>query len=291
MSHNQNVSAGEGHGAIVKGKGRTHIKTELMRESLVSHSLRDRLSGTEAEEIALIPWGKFINIGGSSIIDRGAKALLPLLDEIVKLRADHHFVISVGGGARMRHTFEIALDLGLPTGGLAQIAGAVEEQNAHMLHALLSQHGGISMCREHFSELAKYLLTGMMPIVISMPPYHFWEPPPRYGRLPENGSDLGAFVTAEVLGVSQMVYIKDQPGQLTHNPTRVPSAELRAEWRVKDLIDQPQEDLIIERSVLEALNRARHVKQIQIVNGLEAGALTRAFEGEPVGSIIRQDEV
>jgi molybdenum storage protein len=199
--------------------------------------------------------------------------------------------LSVGGGARMRHTFEIALDLGLPTGGLAQIAGAVEEQNAHMLHALLARFGGISMCRDHFSELSKYLLTGMIPIVISMPPYHFWEPPPRHGRLPENGSDLGSFLTAEVLGVNQMIFVKDQRGQFTHDPKRVPHAEFITECCVKDLIDWPQEDLIVERTVLEALNRARHVRSIHIVNGLEKGNLTRAMRGEAVGTIIRQDGV
>jgi molybdenum storage protein len=278
-------------GSLVKGKGRTHINTELMRESLVSHALERKLAGHEADEVALVPWAKFVNVGGASIIDRGSKAILPLLEEVVALRPDYHFVLSVGGGARMRHTFEIASDLGLPHGGLAQIAGAVEEQNAHMLHALLAAHGGISMCREHFSELSKYLLTGMIPIVISMPPYHFWEPPPRHGALPENGSDLGSYLTAEVLGVNQMIFIKDQRGQFTADPKKNPRAEFIPECKVKDLIDKPQEDLIIERSVLESLNRARHVKSVQIINGLEKGNLSRAMKGEKVGTIIHQDGV
>lgn len=276
-------------GDLVRGKGRTHIRTELMRESLVSHQLASRLDAKSGDEVALLPWAKLINIGGSSILDRGSKALLPLLDEILKLRAEHPMLVSVGGGARLRHTFEIALDLGLPIGGLAQIAGAVEEQNAHVVHALLSQHGGVSMCREHFVELPKYLLTGMIPIVISMPPYHFWEPPPAEGVLPENGSDLGAFMTAEVLGVSKMVFVKDQDGQLTKNPNKHSDAKHQAVYYVKDLLNLPQEDLIIERAVLDALNRARHVREIHVINGLVAGNLTKAFNNEQTGTVIKQD--
>ena len=37
------------------------------------------------------------------------------------------------------------------------------------------------MQREHFWELPLYLDSGMLPIVISIPPYHFWEPPPEDG--------------------------------------------------------------------------------------------------------------
>lgn len=276
-------------GEIVHGKGRFHIRTDLMRESLVSHAVTKRTGERVTDEISLLPWASLINLGGSSVLDRGAKVLLPLLDEIVALRQDKHFIVSVGGGARMRHTFEIALDLGLPIGGLAQIAGAVEEQNSHMVHALLSRFGGISMCREHFSELAKYLLTGMIPIVISMPPYHFWEPPPQRGHLPENGSDLGAFITAEVLGLERMVFIKDQDGQFTKNPSKHKDAKLLAECSVKDIAHLDDGDLILERSVLDALNRARHVRSVHIINGLVPGNLTKVFKGEQVGTLLKQD--
>ena len=88
-------------------------------------------------------------------------------------------IVGVGGGTRVRHTISIALDLGLPTGGVAQLVGAMEEANAVFLNALLAKHGSIVMQREHFWELPLYLESGMLPIVISIPPYHFWEPPPR----------------------------------------------------------------------------------------------------------------
>lgn len=285
------TNAGEGAdgNALVPGEGRLHIRTTLMRETLVATRLEKRLDAAGEDEVSLLPWATVINLGGSSILDRGAKALLPLLDEIVAARGRHPMILSVGGGARTRHTLRVGLDLGLPIGGLAQIVGAVEEQNAHMVHALLSSQGGVSMCREHFTELAKYLLTGMIPIVISTPPYHYWEPPPRRGDLPENGSDLGAFLTAEVLGAKLMVFVKDQNGQYDRDPRKHPTAKMFETVRVAELLKLDDNDLILERSVLEHLNRARHVRAVRVVNGLEPGALTRALAGENVGTLIQQD--
>ena len=278
------------HNALLQGQGRLHLRTELMRESLVSHDLQTRLDGKTHAEVSLLPWAKFINLGGSSVIDQGAKVLLPVLDMLIALRQEHPFIVSVGGGARMRHTLEIGLDLGLPVGGLAQIVGAVEEQNAHIVHALMSRFGGVSMCREHFTELPKYLLTGMTPIVISVPPYHFWEPPPKRGRLPENGSDLGAFITAEVLGVNQMIFVKDQDGQFDKNPIKHKNAKLLKTCTAKELLAYDDNDLILERSVLECLERARQVKQIYVVNGKDPEAIKRAFAGDNSGTIIAQSK-
>ena len=48
-------------------------------------------------------------------------------------------VIGVGGGTRVRHTISIALDLGLPVGGVAQLVGAMEELNAILLNTLLAR--------------------------------------------------------------------------------------------------------------------------------------------------------
>src|SRR6185312_9786902 len=118
--------------------------------------------------------------------------------EIRALRK-HKMFIGVGGGTRVRHTMSVALDLGLPLGGVAQLVGAMEECNAVFLNALLAKSGSIVMQREHFWELPLYLETGMLPIVISTPPYHFWEPPPEdKGVLPAHGSDFGLFIHAEV---------------------------------------------------------------------------------------------
>ena len=55
---------------------------------------------------------------------------------------------------------------------------------------------------------------------------------------------------------------------------------------VEELLERDLDDLIVERAVLEFLARARHMKEIQFVNGLKPGQLTAALNGEPVGTII-----
>ena len=138
-------------------------------------------------------------------MDRGAEAVLPLGEAIVALRKNHKLVIGVGGGARVRHTYAIGIDLGLPIGGLARVMGAVEEQNRDLLVFLLGPHGGLTFIKDHLQDLPMWLDGGMIPVCIGQPPYHFWEPPPLKGRLPENGTDVGLFLMAELIGAARMV--------------------------------------------------------------------------------------
>ncbi len=49
-------------------------------------------------------------------------------------------------------------------------------------------------------------------------------------------------------------------------------------------------DMIVERIVVEYLTRSRFCHEVQVINGLERGQLTRALDGEDVGTIIYQDE-
>ncbi len=46
--------------------------------------------------------------------------------------------------------------------------------------------------------------------------------------------------------------------------------------------------LPIEPVVLDLLTRAKLANSIRIVNGLVPGNLTRALDGEPVGTVIRK---
>lgn len=266
-------------------KNRTHIVGRFMRESLLSKEL---LASTEPQrEVRLLPEANIIGVGGHSIMDRGKAAVLPLCDALVRAKAKHKMIVGVSGGTRMRHTMSVGLDLGLPTGGLAQIAGAVEEQNAALLQAILSAHGGVAMCREHFPELPIYLEVGILPIVICMPPYHFWEEPPRKGRLPMNGPDVGLYLTADVVGARSLIFIKDQKGLYTDNPDTNPNAKFIPEATCDEILKADYPELIIEEKVLEYMKNGRHIRDIQIINGLEPGNLERALNGEHVGTIIR----
>jgi molybdenum storage protein len=55
---------------------------------------------------------------------------------------------------------------------------------------------------------------------------------------------------------------------------------------VQELLARDLNDLIVERAVLELMLNARHIHEIQFVNGLKPGQLTAALAGEPVGTII-----
>lgn len=45
-------------------------------------------------------------------------------------------IAGVGGGARVRHTIALALDLGIPPGGIAQLVESMETVNALLLNVL-----------------------------------------------------------------------------------------------------------------------------------------------------------
>jgi molybdenum storage protein len=266
------------------GDGRTHIRSRLMRESLVDRKvMRSTDSG---RELAIFPDGVLVGIGGQSIFDRGKSALVPVANELAEAHKRHRMLIGVGGGTRVRHTLSIAVDLGLPTGGIAQLVGAMEECNAIFLNALLASSGSIPMQRDHFWDLPLYLDVGLLPIAISIPPYHFWEPPPEAGPLPTHGSDFGLFVHAEVLGMERIIFVKDEDGLYTKDPKKHADAVLIPKITLDELLADMPAELILDRQLFDTWVDARHVKRVQIVNGLVPGMLTRALDGEDVGTVI-----
>jgi molybdenum storage protein len=270
---------------LLTGDGRTHIASNLMRESLQDRSVLQTTDS--AQELEIMPKVVLVSIGGQSIFDRGAAAILPVVDELVAAReAGAQMVIGVGGGTRVRHTMSIALDLGLPTGGVAQLIGAMEECNAVFLNALLADHGSLPMQREHFWDLPLYLNAGMLPIVISVPPYHFWEPPPEEGAMPEHGSDFGLFVHAEVLGMKKVIYVKDEDGLYDRDPKKHDDARLIERITLDELLADMPSELILDRILFKTWKASRHVQTIQIINGLTPGLIQRALAGEEVGTII-----
>ena len=271
---------------LVTGDGRTHIESPLMRESLVDRRV---LAKTDSDqERAILPHVVLVSVGGQSIFDRGRSALVPLAEEIAAIRAASaaKMIIGVGGGTRVRHTISVALDLGLPTGGMAQLVGAMEECNAIFLNTLLAQHGSITMPRDHFWELPLYLDSGILPIVISVPPYHFWEPPPEEGPLPTHGSDFGLFIHAEVLGMRKLIFVKDEDGLYDKDPKKHKDAVPYRTIALDDLLAELPQETILDRTLFHAWKNARHVQEIQIVNGLVRGQLTAALAGEEVGTTI-----
>lgn len=267
--------------------GRLHIETPFMAESLMDKEL---LESTEAERV-FRPLANLtvLKLGGQSIIDRGSKALLPLLEEIVELRKENALLIMTGGGTRSRHAYAIALDLGMPTGVLAKLGSSISEQNALMVSMLLAPHAGVKIGNDDLVKLPSYLALGAIPVMHAMPPYSLWEQPPDVGRIPPNRTDVGTFLTAEVLGAKRCILVKDERGLFTADPKKDALAEFIQEIEVGELISRDLEDLPVERAMLRAMQNAISVREVQIINGLEPGNLTRAFAGENVGTRIYRD--
>ena len=268
--------------------GRLHLHSKFMRESLVSKDIVK--SAVVVDEVNIIPYLNVISVGGSSILDRGRSAVYPLVEELAEINKTYRFVIGVSGGARMRHSLAIGLDFGLPTGGLATIVGAIEEQNALLMYSLMAKHGAVRVPKDHYTDLPHYLENGMIPVLTTNPPHHYWEKPPKRGVLPENGSDFGAYMTAEVLGANSMIFIKDQDGLYDKDPAKHKDAKLIERISAQEILERDQEDLIVDYSLIEMLAKARHVKEIHIVNGLKRGLIVKALNGENAGTIIYKQE-
>jgi molybdenum storage protein len=275
-------------GLVRDETGRLHIETPLMAESLMDKKLLE--STGKGAVFCALPDLNVIKLGGQSIIDRGSKVLLPLVDEVVAAREDHQLLVMTGGGTRSRHVYAIAVDLGMPTGVLAQLGSSISEQNALMLSILLAPHNGIKIGHDDLVKLPAYLALGSIPVMHAMPPYGLWEEPPVRGRIPPHRTDSGVFLTAEVVGAKRCILVKDERGLFTADPKKEPSADFIPEIEVNELLAMDLEDLAVERAMLHALANARSVKEVFIVNGREPGNLTRTLEGENAGTRIYRGE-
>lgn len=269
--------------------GRLHVESPLMGESLMRKGLLAD-TGIRGDQIYRpLPDLNVIKIGGQSIIDRGREVLLPILEEIVAARAENQIIVVTGGGSRSRHAYAIALDLGMPAGVLAKLGASVSEQNALMVALLLAPQGGLKIGHDDLPKLAAYMALDAIPVMHGMPPYGLWEEPPVVGRIPPHRTDVGAFLTAEVVGARRCILVKDERGLFTDDPKRNPNAEFVAEISVEDLIERDLADLPVERTLLTALSRAMSVREVFLVNGRERGALTAALRGENPGTRIYRE--
>ncbi len=246
-------------------------------------------AGFDYRPVAMMPDAKVLKIGGQSIMDRGRAALFPILEELVANKDKHKLLLCCGGGTRARHIYAMASDLELPTGVLAALGGYVPRQNARMLQMLLAKHGGLFIMHDDFEKLPLYFRLGCIPIMTGMPPFGYWEKPTLGGRIPQHRTDAGVFLTAEVLGARRAIFVKDEDGLFDDDPKKNPSAKPIPHISAHELIARNLDDLVVERVVIEYLTRARFCVELQIVNGLKRGMITRALEGEDVGTIITKD--
>jgi molybdenum storage protein len=262
----------------------TELGRRLVGGSLSDAAIQRATEGTP--NFAILPWVNVVKIGGQSIMDRGRSAVGPVVDEIVANLSRHKMILGTGAGTRARHVYSLAIDLGLPVGVLTVLGTAVAWQNAQMLQYLLAKHGIAFLEPEGFASLPHYLMERGAVICQGMPPYKLWEPNPAVGRIPPQRTDTGCFLIAEVFGARKMIYVKDEDGLFSADPKKDANATHIPRISVQELLARDLNDLIVERAVLELMLNARHISEIQFVNGLKPGQLTAALDGEPVGTII-----
>jgi molybdenum storage protein len=271
------------------GAGRQHVDSLLMRESLID---KDLVAATDEHGplVRMLPEARVLKIGGRSLIDRGREALFPLAAALGGALAGRTLIIGTGGGVRSRHVFSIGLDLGLPTGVLAQLAIADALGNAHILGTLLAPHGVVAIPPEIFGHLLPFFVKGAPGVIFNGdPPYSIWEHPPPVGRIPPHRTDAGSYLTAECFGCRTFTLVKDVDGLYTADPKKEPSASLIREIGVSELRARRPTTLPFDEILLDLLERARLVKRFQIVNGLKPELLAPALDGEHVGTIVHAD--
>lgn len=265
--------------------GRHDIESKLQGETLGRKGLMKRHA--EIPQLRLVPDLNVVKIGGHGIIDFGRDVVLPLMEELGELSRKNKMLIVTGGGVRVRHILDIGIDLGMPTGVLAELAGKISEQNAEIVTLLLSKWGGSKVKTGDLLDLPTMLHLGLLPVVHGTPPYGLYEHPPGVGLIPPHRTDTGAFLMAEVLGAKSCILVKNVDGLYTEDPRINPDAELIEDITVDELEAMDMEDMVMERKVLYLLRDAANVKEIRIVNGHSRGNIQKAINGEKVGTIIR----
>ncbi len=276
--------------ALVRDKDgkRLHVKSRLMGESLVGKEFLDKLE--IAPQKRLYPDVAIMKIGGQSICDRGIKALPAILKEIVANRKKNKMLITTGGGTRSRHIYTIGLEMGMPTGIIARFGSMISDQNALMVATLLSPWGGIKMAHSDIVKLPTYFAEGIIPVMHGMPPYDYFAIKPETGRIPIHRTDVGLVILADLIGTRRVLFIKDEDGLYTDDPKKNPDAEFIPKIGARDLINRDQDDLVIERPCLEIIQNSEVIESVQVINGMVPGNITKALNGEHVGTIIhRQD--
>ena len=266
------------------------VESLLARQTLLDAELTR--PAADREPIRLLPWLTVVKVGGRSIMDRGADAIVPLVEELRRILPEHKLFILTGAGIRARHIFSVGLDLGLPVGNLQGLASTESGQNGSILANLLA-NDGVSYVEHGVvgGQLAIHLAATQGVVSAAYPPYNAHEFPPAAGRVPMHRGDTGALLIADALGARRLVIVEDVDGVYTADPNQadpnLASAELIPETTAAALLDGGPATLPVDRTFLDVLKTSRHINTVQIINGLVPGNLTRALRDEHVGTIIR----
>ncbi len=266
---------------------RHHVQSMLMRESLLDKQV---MASTESPVVRMLPNVHVVKVGGRSILDAGKAVTYPVVDAIGALLRTERLILGVGGGVRSRHVFSIGLDLGLPTGVLAQISVADALGNAHILGTLLAPHGVVAIPPEIFGHLLPLFIHSAPGVIFNgVPPYSLWEHPPAIGRIPPHRTDAGCFILGECFGCKSVTLVKDVDGLYTEDPRENPDASFIDSIGAKELKRRALKSLPFDEVLPDLLLNARLVRQFQVVNGRDPDRIAAAVRGEHAGTIVYAD--
>ncbi|MGH3786984.1 MAG: molybdenum storage protein subunit alpha [Pseudonocardiaceae bacterium] len=264
------------------------VPSPLMRQTLLD---RELVRPIDRPVIPLLPWLNVVVIGGRSIMDKGRDVVLPVVEELRAALGQHRLLILTGPGIRARHVLGVGLDLGLPTGVLAALVSAEAEQNGHLIAALLAEQGVSYLPHAAIAhQLAVHLSASQAVVSNGFPPYELYEFPPEVGKIPPHRTDAGAFLLADAYGAARVIYVKDVDGVFTSDPSADGrGSDLIPRVGATELLGRDLRTLPIDSLVLKLMAHAKHQKEIQIVNGLIRGNITKALQGEHVGTVVHTD--
>lgn len=266
---------------------RRHVESMLMRESLLDKQV---MSSTETPVVPMLPFCHVVKIGGRSIMDQGKKAVYPLIEALARILENFKLVIGTGGGVRSRHVTSIGMDLGLPTGVLAQLRIIDALGNAHLLGTLLAPYGVVAIPPEILGHMLPFFIRSAPGVICNGdPPFSIWEQTPRFGRIPPHRTDAGTFLLAECYGCVTHTLVKDVDGLYDADPKLNPGAKFISEITVSELRARNLPTLPFDRVLIDLLANARQVKKFQIINGLKPELLERALMCEHVGTLVSKD--
>ena len=269
-------------------KHNNHIDSMFMRESLLDKEVMKAGHGTPT--FKMLPDVHIVKIGASSFIDKGKDVTYPILDEIRKILKKERLVISTGGGARSKHLFSVGLDLEMPTGVLAQLAGEDCLGNAHILGTLLSPEGVIAIPPESIGHLLPLFLKAAPGVIYAgMPPYSLWEHPSKVGNIPSHRTDVGPIILAETFGFKSVTLVKDVDGLYDNDPKTHPDAKFIDKINVNELDKMNLKTLPFNRVAIDVLKSNKLCNSFQIVNGNNPELIEKAINGEHVGTIVHND--
>jgi len=269
---------------------RQHMHSMLMRESLVDKKV---MEGTDKATpiVRMLPTVHVVKIGGRSILEAGHDIALPVADALGEILENEKLILGVGGGARSRHVFAIGLDLGLPTGVLAQVSVADALGNAHILGTLLAPHGVVAIPPEIFGHLLPLFIHAVPGAIFNgVPPYSLWEHPPEVGKIPPHRTDAGCLILSECFGCKSVTLVKDVRGLYDKNPHKHDDAEFIDKISVSELRARNLPTLPFDSVCIDVLDTAKLVKQFQIIDGRKPELIAKAIAGEHVGTIVHADD-